>query len=194
MTMLAARYSHVATCQSLFVALSAVLLASCADFRGPEYKRLDSPEKSSWSEPRAAHVSAAETITPNWWEEFGDPYLDGLVTKAIAGNFDLKVLAARIQVANAQIAEAKAGALPTVDLGAGAIFEKSTGQKTQRRYDVGTQVNWEIDIWGKVEKGVQAQTAEYRASEADWRAGYLTLAATVSTTYFQIRQFDEQID
>jgi len=82
--MFAARYSHFASCQSLFVALSAVLLASCADFRAPEYKGLDTPEKSSWSEPRAAHVSAAETITPNWWEEFGDPYLDGLVTKAIA--------------------------------------------------------------------------------------------------------------
>ena len=192
--MLAARYSHFASCQTLFVALSAVLVASCADFRAPEYKGVDTPEKASWSEPRAAHVSAAETITPNWWEEFGDSYLDGLVTRAIAENFDLKILAARIQVASAQIAEAKAGALPTVDLGAGAVFQKTTGQSTQRRYDLGTQVNWEIDIWGKVEKGVQAQTAEYRASEADWRAGYLTLAATVSTTYFQIRQFDEQIN
>jgi len=39
-------------------------------------------------------------------------------------------------------------------------------------------------VWGKVERGAQAQTAEYRASEADWRAGYLTLVSDVSTTYF----------
>jgi NodT family efflux transporter outer membrane factor (OMF) lipoprotein len=80
-----------------------------------------------------------------------------------------------------------------VDVGAGAIFEKSTGRKTSQRYDLGTQVSWELDIWGKFEKGVQAQTAEYRATEADWRAGYLTLVAAVSTTYFQILQLDEQI-
>jgi multidrug efflux system outer membrane protein len=49
-------------------------------------------------------------------------------------------------------------------------------------------------VWGAVNKGVQAQTAEFHATEADWRAGYLTLVSTVSTTYFQILQLDEQIE
>ncbi|MBS1191772.1 MAG: hypothetical protein H6R10_3564 [Rhodocyclaceae bacterium] len=158
----------------------------------PEYQRPETPGKAEWSRPAA--VSAAETIVPDWWREFGDAYLDGLVDKAIAGNVDLKVLAARIQVAQAGIGEARAGALPTIDLGAGASFEKTTGQKFTKQFNVATQLNWEIDVWGKVEKGVQAQKAEYRASEADWRAGYLTLVADLSTAYFQIRQFDEQIE
>src|SRR5207249_3979077 len=131
---------------------------------------------------------------PEWWKEFHDPYLDGLVTQAIGGNFDVRVLAARINVAEAQIAEARAGALPTLDAGAGASFEKSTGQKFSKQFNLATQVNWDIDVWGKVEKGVQAQKSEYRASEADWRAGYLTLVSNVSTTYFQILQLDEQLD
>lgn len=160
----------------------------------PEYRRPDSPIKSSWSRPPEALVSASDTITQDWWKEFRDPYLDTLINKAITGNFDLKILAARIQVASAQIGEARAGALPTLDAGAGASFEKSTGQKFSKQFNLGTQVNWDIDIWGKVEKGVQAQTAEFRASEADWRAGYLTLVSDVSTTYFQILQFQEQID
>ena len=188
------RYSHSVTCRSAFAAFCAALLSSCADVRMPEYQRPESPANPSWSRPMAAAASASDTITRDWWREFRDPYLDTLVDRAIAGNFDLKVLAARIQVAAAQIGEAQAGALPTLELGAGAIFERSTGQKTFRRFDLGAQVNWEIDIWGKVEKGVQAQTAEYRASEADWRAGYLTLVCAVSTTYFQILQFNEQID
>lgn len=189
------RYSYSVICRPLVVALCGALVASCAaDFRAPEYQRPESPPKPSWSRPTPAPVSAAETISPEWWQEFRDPYLDELVKRAIAGNFDLKVLAARIGVANAQIGEAQAGALPTVDLAAGAAFERSTGQKTTKRYDVGGQVAWEIDIWGKVQKGVEAQTAEFRATEADWRAGYLTLVALVSTAYFQILQFDEQID
>lgn len=157
----------------------------------PDYRRPDTPTKASWSQQ---NVSATETIVPDWWRGFHDPYLDKLVNTAIQGNFDLKILAARIQVAGTEIGEARAGALPSLNAGAGASFEKSTGQKFAKQFNVGTQVNWDLDIWGKVEKGVQAQAAEYRASEADWRAGYLTLVSNVSTSYFQILQFDEQIE
>jgi NodT family efflux transporter outer membrane factor (OMF) lipoprotein len=177
----------------LLSGLCAGLLCGCADVRITEYERPDSPTKSSWSRQEAT-VSASATISPQWWTQFGDPYLDSLVTKAIAGNFDLKILAARIAVADAQIAEARAGALPTVDIGAGASLEKSTGQKFAKQFNLGTQVSWDIDVWGRVNKGVQAQTAEFNATEADWRAGYLQIVSSVSTTYFQILQLDEQID
>ena len=178
----------------LLSGLAAGLLCGCADVRITDYKRPDAPTKSSWSQPPEATASAFVTISPQWWMQFGDPYLDSLVTKAVEGNFDLKILAARIEVANAQIGEARAGALPTVDIGAGASLEKSTGQKFAKQFNLGTQVSWDIDIWGGVNKGVQAQTAEFHATEADWRAGYLQLVSSVSTTYFQILQLDEQID
>lgn len=173
--------------------LCALLLAACADVSQRPYQTPDMPAKAGWT-GKTAPVSAAETIRPDWWREFKDPYLDRLVDTAIAGNLDLKILAARTQVARAQIGEARAGALPSLNAGAGASFEKSTGQKFTKQFNVGTQANWDIDIWGKVEKGVQAQTAEFRASEADWRAGYLTMVSDLSSTYFQILQFDEQID
>lgn len=175
----------------LLSACCAVLLYGCADTRAPEFQRPETPENTAWSRP--VTVSAAETIVPDWWKTFEDPYLNELIDRAIKGNVDIKVLAARIGVASAQIGEARAGALPTVDLGAGASFEKSTGQPFTKQFNVGTQVNWEVDVWGKVAKGVQAQKAEFRATEADWRAGYLALVANVSTAYFQILQFDEQL-
>ena len=190
----AGRVSNSAVGSSLLAALGAALLCSCADFRAPEYQRPDSPGKASWSRSAEVAISAAEAISPGWWQEFRDPYLDALVSKAIAGNFDLRILAARTGVADAQIDAARAGALPILDLGASAAFEKSTGQKLSKQFNLATQVNWEIDVWGKFEKGVQAQTAEVRATEADWRAGYLTLVSDVATSYFQILQFDEQIE
>src|ERR1700712_2509327 len=97
--------------------LCAVLLCGCADVHVTEYKRPDAPSKSSWSQPPAGAVSASRTVSPQWWEEFRDPILDSLVAKAITGNYDLKALAARIDVANAQIGQARAGALPTGDVG-----------------------------------------------------------------------------
>ena len=170
------------------------VLCGCADVRMAEYQRPEAPAKSSWSRPAEAPVSAAATISPQWWQEFGDAELNTLVTRAIAGNFDLKILASRIDVANAQIAEVKAGGQPSVDIGAGSSLEKVRTQRFSKTFNFGTQVSWDLDVWGQVNKGVQAQTAEFRASEADWRAGYLTLVATLSTTYFQIRQLDEQLD
>jgi len=172
----------------------ALLLTACADVSMRPYERPATPAKAAWSNSAGLPLPKTELIVADWWRGFGDPTLDQLVGRAIAGNVDLAVLAARIEVANEQIGEARAGALPTLDAGAGASFEKSTGQKFSKQFNLATQTVWDIDIWGKVEKGVQAQKAEFSATEADWRAGYLKLVSDVSTTYFQILQFDEQID
>lgn len=169
------------------------LLCGCADVSMKPYQRPETPAKTAWSSQQGLPVAPSEMIAPDWWRQFRDPYLDQLVERALGANFDLKILAARIRVAGAEIDEARAGALPTLDAGAGASFEKSTGQKFTKQFNLGTQVNWEIDVWGKVAKGVEAQTAEFKATEADWRAGYLSLVSDVSTTYFQIMQFDEMV-
>ncbi len=171
-----------------------VLLAGCADVGMPAYRRPDTVAKSDWSRRPAGAVSAAETISPQWWKNFRDPFLDQLVAGAVASNIDLKILAARIRVAEAEVGEVRAGALPTLDVASAVSIDKSTGRPLTRQISAGAAVSWEADVWGKVEKGVQAQSAEFQATEADWRAGYLTMVADVSTTYFQILQFDEQIE
>jgi NodT family efflux transporter outer membrane factor (OMF) lipoprotein len=168
---------------------AAVLLCACADVSQKPYGRPDTPGKAAWSSQKDLPVAAGAMIAPDWWRQFQDPYLD----QAVRANFDLKALAARIGVARAEIDEARAGALPSLDAGAGASFEKSTGQNFSKQFNLATQVNWDIDIWGATAKGVQAQSAEFKATEADWRAGYLTLVSDVATTYFQILQLDEQI-
>jgi len=177
----------------VLAAALALLLCACADVSMQPYQRPATPDKGAWSSQKGLPIAPGAMIAPDWWKQFRDPYLDGLVARALDSNFDLKVLAARIRVANAEIGEARAGALPTLDAGAGASFEKSTGQKFTKQFNLATQVNWEVDVWGKVAKGVEAQSAEFRATEADWRAGYLSLVSDVSTTYFQLMQFDEQI-
>jgi NodT family efflux transporter outer membrane factor (OMF) lipoprotein len=173
-------------------AVCLLLLQGCSSVRVPHYQRPQTPAKTGWS--AATTLSPAQTISPQWWTQFGDPTLDSLVTQAIAGNIDLKILVGRIETARAQIAESRAGALPSVEVGGNEALQKTLGQPTIKEYALNAQVSWELDLWGKVKKGVQAQTAEYHATEADWRAGYLQLVANVATTYFQILQLDEQVD
>ncbi len=176
------------------VALTLALLAGCSGLGGPEYQRPEVAGKDSWSQPDGVTVSAAATIQPDWWTGFGDPYLNGLIERAIADNIDIRILAARSGVAQAGIDQASAGLLPSLTGGAGTDTSKVTGSPQSTKYSAGAEASWELDIWGKVRKGVDAQQAEYRASEADWRAGYLTLVSQVGTAYFQIRQFDEQME
>ena len=170
------------------------ILPGCAGLGVPDYKRPEVASKPGWSDQSGPLVSAAAAIQPDWWTGFGDPYLDDLVNRAIAGNIDIRILAARTGVAKAGIDQASAGLLPTLEAGAGTDTQKVTGSPKSTKYTTGAQASWELDIWGKVRKGVESQEAEYKASEADWRAGYLTLVSEVGTAYFQIRQFDEQID
>ena len=176
------------------VALSLALLAGCSGLGGPDYQRPQLPAKDSWSQPAGVTVSAAATIRPDWWTGFGDPYLNQLIDRAIAENIDIRILAARTGVARAGIDQASAGLLPTLTGGGSTDTFKVSGSPQSTKYSVGAEASWELDIWGKVRKGVDAQQAEYQASEADWRAGYLTLVSQVGTAYFQIRQFDQQTE
>ncbi|MGD8851372.1 MAG: efflux transporter outer membrane subunit [Gammaproteobacteria bacterium] len=183
---------------------SLALIPGCSNLGGPEYQRPEAPSKESWSDAAGPMVSTCpdcgvpmriiDTIRPDWWTAFGDPYLDELIDRSISGNIDIRVLAARTGVAKAAIGQAKAGMLPTVTGGEGTDILKVTGSPQSTKYSAGVEASWELDIWGKVRKGVDAQQAEYKASEADWRAGYLTLVSDVGTAYFQIRQLDEQVD
>ncbi|MCB1679241.1 MAG: efflux transporter outer membrane subunit [Halioglobus sp.] len=177
------------------VLLGALLLpAACGNLAGPDYQRPEGPHKDTWSAIDAVRVSAVETIRPDWWRNFNDPYLDTLLAQAISSNYDLQVLAARTGVAEAAIGQANAARLPTVDASVGGRQRGAAGGPVNQAYSQAAAIGWEVDLWGKLKKGVQAQEAELKASEADWRAGYLTLAADLSSTYFRLRQFDEQID
>jgi outer membrane protein, multidrug efflux system len=59
--------------------------------------------------------------------------------------------------------------------------------------EIGIFLSWELDLWGKLEKGIEAQQAAYQASESDWRGTWLIIVSEVANKYFLIRQFDEQI-
>ncbi|MCB1792820.1 MAG: efflux transporter outer membrane subunit [Gammaproteobacteria bacterium] len=179
-------------CSTVLVLL-AVLVAGC-DLSVPEYVRPDIPEKTAWQDPAAQPQHASDTIQRDWWHGFGSDYLDQLVDKAINNNIDLRVMAARINVAEAGIDVASAGGKPRVSLGAGVDVTKHTqvpGSTTQ--YSTAGTVDWELDIWGKFAAGTDAQQAEVKATEADWRAGYLKLVSDVASSFFRIRELDEQL-
>ena len=126
------------------------LLPACSNLAGPDYQRPDAPVKEDWSDAPGVDVSPQATIQPDWWTGFGDPYLNELINRAIAGNLDIKILSARTGVAKAAISQAEAGLLPTLSGGLGTDTTKSSGSSRVTQYSAASDVIWEADIWGKV--------------------------------------------
>ena len=176
----------------IYLLLCAAVGGCSSAMQTPEYTQPEVPEKAGWSDS----LGEQRTIDQHWWKGFGDPYLNDLTDRAIGDNVDLQVMAARSDLAATQIGQAKAALLPVISAGARTDTTSITGNYdlgTDTKTGLGSDMYWELDIWGKARKGVQAQKAAYRASSAEYQAGYLAVVSEVANTYFLIRQTDDQI-
>lgn len=143
-----------------------------------------------WTRPDAETV-----VEPGWWRVFGDDQLSELIDEAIGENIDLRVLSYRIEQAELGLSSARQRGMPqfSADIGGNASFQSLDGlSRTTKQYRGGVNVAWEADIWGKLRQQKAASSAEVRASEADWRAGYLFLVHETAASYFRLRALEEQ--
>ncbi len=179
--------------RSLFVTVSALMLSACAV--GPDYARPTPPAASS-----GPFLSAREGVTttapapndadPEWWRLYNDPVLDGLVADALAANTDVRVAVARIARARASLREVRGDRLPSTNLGAGATYGRvSEGQvppgadRTGWQVDAGLTVGYEVDLFGRVSRGIEAARGDVAAAEADADAVRVTVAAETARAY-----------
>jgi len=177
----------------LLTTVSALMLSACAV--GPDYARPTPPAASS-----GPFLSAREGVTttapapndadPEWWRLYKDPVLDGLVADALAANTDVRVAVARIARARASLREVRGDRLPSTNLGAGATYGRvSEGQvppgadRTGWQVDAGLTVGYEVDLFGRVSRGIEAARGDVAAAEADADAVRVTVAAETARAY-----------
>ena len=125
---------------------------------------------------------AAGPVTGSWLATFGDPRLDALVTEAMANNLDLKVAAARVEVASGYVKLADSTLWPQVNVlarGGGEMGGDSSGLN-----GVGLYANWELDVWGRVRSARAATQATYASAVADAEYARQSVAALVAKAYF----------
>jgi NodT family efflux transporter outer membrane factor (OMF) lipoprotein len=165
--------------------------------QSPTSDTTDADKAGSWV---PAHPSD-DAIRSNWWEAFGDAELDSLEQQVEAANQDLKSAEARFRSARALIGFARADEFPTIGIGTNvASLKDSANQpyaltRTPRptgAFALTADVDYEIDLWGRIHRQVTVATEEAQASAADLETARLSLQAELALDYFNLRSADTQ--
>ncbi|TMG86926.1 MAG: efflux transporter outer membrane subunit [Betaproteobacteria bacterium] len=191
-----------------WIAWTAVALAGCSV--GPNYVRPVAEAPPAYKEAQGWKVAEPKDQQPrgNWWEVFNDPQLSSLLTQVEISNQTLKAAEARVREARALTQAARAAFFPVVTAnasasrsgsGSGAARVGSAGGQGSggggvgNSYNLALDVNWEVDLWGRIRRTVEASEATAQASAADLEAAKLSAQATLAEDYFLLRVQDAQI-
>lgn len=177
------------------------LLAGCA--LGPDYHRpsLDVPAQYRAAAPATeATGDAASVGDSGWWEVYADADLQTLLARAIHNNFDVKIAAARIDQAQAQLGSARLNYLPQVSVGASATRAKGSeyalapgAPRINNEAQVQILASYQLDLWGQLRRINEAARANLLASQYAARAVQVTLVATVANDYFELISLDSEL-
>ncbi len=180
--------------------LAVLLLLASGCAVGPNYKRPEIGVPKSFSEGKTG-----PTTFERWWNGFHDPILESLVVRAVQGNLDLKISAARIREARAARGIAAAAGLPQLQASGGYSRSKqlvarvdgvvlAQGSSAQSIFEAGFDASWEIDIFGGVRRDEEAAVAQVQAAEEAREDVLVTLVADVARDYIELRGADRQIE
>lgn len=134
-----------------------------------------------------------------WWTLFQDPRLDTLIRTALAENRDVRLAAARIEEARAAVGYNRADMWPYLGYegniqGGNLNPVLSTGSTTNHNtYYAAPFLSWEIDFWGKYRSATEAAKANLLATEYGYRSVMISLIAAVTSTYYQLLDYDNQL-
>ena len=178
-----------------------LVLAGCISV-GPDYEAPDVPVPDAWRNAPEAGEAGAASATAGWWTVFGDPALDAIVERVHADNLTLASSVATMEAYAAQLNMERAGYFPAV------AASGQTGEDRQSEvlhaeteypdnpawlYNAGLSFSWELDLWGRVRRSVEAARGQLEASEEDLRGTRLSLEASAVSEYITLRTLQRRI-
>ncbi|MGH8514534.1 MAG: efflux transporter outer membrane subunit, partial [Gammaproteobacteria bacterium] len=181
--------------------MSSVFLSGCAV--GPNYKPPQTTVAGSFANSPTTSASADEKGLATWWKGFNDAKLDGLVDRAIVHNHDLRITTANLKEARALRRLTTFDLAPTVQANAGyanSLLSKAAASpgiprdaREEEFYDASFDATWELDLFGRVRRSVQAATAEVGAVEATRFDVLVSVTSEIARNYFELRGLQNQL-
>ena len=180
------------------ILLSWVLVAGCAD----QPARSDRPS-TDLSETYAQHQEgdqeARRPVTERWWEKYRDAELTALVEHALKANQDVLIAMTRLDEAKSAVDAQTARFLPSLSLGAAALDSASglpapvkQGMPDIKARQLNLNLNWEIDLSGRVRSARSAAQADSIAAINGINGVRLMVAAEVAREYFTLRGAEQR--
>jgi NodT family efflux transporter outer membrane factor (OMF) lipoprotein len=187
----------------LLATLLSGLLGGC--MLGPNYRAPTMPKGAE--APLVSVNNALEKTTEprdDWWRLYDDPMLDKILGEAFAANTDLAAAEANLSIARAQLEASRAGRYPSTTAGAQAIRGRNATTdeileidghppQTLWTYDATLDASYEIDLFGRVRRSIEASRADAEAAAAARDSIQVTVAAETTRAYAQICTLGEQI-
>lgn len=181
---------------------------------GPDYQRPPTADPPTPAYKEAAPVTgAAAGFRPAeprdavdrgpWWRVYGDTTLDQLASQVDVSNQTLKASEAAYRQARALIRQDQSALYPTIS-GTGAVQQTGTGGQrggtsTVARFDssvgqytTGATLSWELDVWGRIRRQIESDSASAQASAGDLSSARLSAQADLAINYFSLRISDER--
>ncbi len=178
-------------------AVFALMLSACTV--GPDYVKPAVPYPGAYK-----HISGNTELLPaplplEWWKRFDDPTLNRLIAAAMSGNFDLMASVQRIEQARAVVRSTRAGLFPFISLD--PSYSRTGVSKHQEGGRGGTFTTWsvpleaayEIDVFGRIRRSVEAGKADAEAFVEDDNSLRLILQTEIARNYFSLRAYDDDI-
>jgi len=183
-----------------------LVLAGCASV-GPNYTLPELTLPDAWHAAAVEGLDTGEANLQTWWTGLGDPVLEDLIRRAETANLDLRLAVARIREARARLGVASGQKVPVIDVSGSVSGSQQSdegpleplarlipgGFDAMELYDVGFDASWEIDVFGRIRRSVEAAGAAYDASVEDHRDVLVALLAEVARTYVDVRELQDRI-
>ncbi len=174
-----------------------IALAACAV--GPDYRRPETALPAGYKEAQSGAWKIAQPGDTeqrgDWWSIFGDEQLNALQQQLIFSNQNIAAAEARYRQARAAAQAARANFFPDLTLSASATRGSTSAlsnQQSSTQKIVGLDAGWELDVWGRIRREVEAGDASAQASAGDYAAALLSAQAELAQNYFLLRITDAQ--
>ena len=173
--------------------LCAMLLTACTSL-GPDYEQPEATVESNWIDTESPLVNTQPSLDPRWWQQaFEDPILNELTATALQQNLTLRSAGLRVLQSQQQLAIAIGNQYPQQQqINANATREQENSSRFND-YDVGFNLAWEVDFWGRFSRQVESASAELDASVANYDDAMVSLVAQVAQSYLVMRTFQNRL-
>ena len=178
-----------------FAAALGCLLSACT-IVGPDYQPATAKVSPNWLEFEDPTLATTSPIVPMWWDNaFKDPVLDQLVDDALADNLTLRSAALRVLQARQQLLIVTNLRAPQQQYlgGSAAAVDPGVSGDSSASYSVAFNLNWTLDVWGRIRRQVESASATYDATLSNYDGVLVLVVGQVAQTYLLIRATEQRL-